>query len=924
MQRAWWLVVLACLLVATPVSGASGERVVERLAGDTRIDTAAAIATRAFPDGAPRVYLARADVLADAVAAGSLRDGPVLLIPSCDGVPSVVHRTIARIDPDRVTALGGTSALCDETLEAVAGSERPTDRLAGASRIETAATIARRSFPMRADSVYLARADELADAVAAGALTDGPVLLVPSCAGVPAIVSAEIDRLDPSRVFALGGEAAVCERTLVQAARGRTRARLAGPTRTTTAVAISEHEFPAGATAVYLARADGLADAVAAGILTGGPILLVPSCGSLPAAVAREIGRLDPDRIVVLGGEEAVCTATAERTRDVRLCRTAAHTNRGPATVGVAVTAAVATPAGPWVVTRHREPAVAAHVDTLTGRVSQVVQMPTIRGAWAATAHAGAVYVGGTDHPDLYRIDRARGVARRVARVAGERQFWDLTTSPDGRIYGGTFPGGAVFEYDPLQATTRSWPQVVAGQEYVRSIAATRQHVFAGIGPEAALVRIDRVTNEQVHLAEEQLRGEAFVYDLAVEASTVVAGTWPSGLLVTLDTENPDDVEVVRAETGARAAISTITLAGREVFFTTRSGRLWRYDLDTEELRQLAHPLDAEETRALFVELDTITGVGGSGVIWTYDRASGATEVRGLAEIGLEPGPEPAQSLLVRGTKVHVGGHWQLDVLDLESGQRHQHRAPGEPKVLAAASDAVLAALYPDGELWRLDGTGSPQQLTLRVGDAQIRPRDIEVVPGTGRIVIATQPDYGRLGGALAVIDPGRGPVVLKDVIPWQGVRALTSDGGVLLLGSEIWGGIGAEPLAREAVVGAYRDLSATPEWDLVPVPGATAIVGLEVVDGHPVGVTDGGIVFTIDPSVPEVVWRVDVGASVRAMTVADGYLHVATAAGVVRVNPWTTVTATVLAGDATAVAARTRGCGLVAVVDRDLLVGRV
>lgn len=85
--------------------------------------------------------------------------------------------------------------------------------------------------------------------------------------------------------------------------------RLAGPGRIDTAVEISKYEFPDGAEEVYLARADNFPDALAGGVLTRGPVLLVPQCGTLPTAVRDEIRRLDPVRIVALGGQAAVCDA---------------------------------------------------------------------------------------------------------------------------------------------------------------------------------------------------------------------------------------------------------------------------------------------------------------------------------------------------------------------------------------------------------------------------------------------------------------------------------------------------------------------------------------------------------------------------------------------------------------------------------------
>ena len=88
----------------------------------------------ADPSTVRSVYLARGDVFADALTAGSLSDGPVLLVTdSCRSVPSVVLTEIARLDPDRVVALGGEQSVCaDQLAQAAAG--RSTARLGGADR----------------------------------------------------------------------------------------------------------------------------------------------------------------------------------------------------------------------------------------------------------------------------------------------------------------------------------------------------------------------------------------------------------------------------------------------------------------------------------------------------------------------------------------------------------------------------------------------------------------------------------------------------------------------------------------------------------------------------------------------------------------------------------------------------------------------
>lgn len=95
----------------------------------------------------------------------------------------------------------------------------------------------------------------------------------------------------------------------VESAAGRTADRLAGTGRIETAIAISRYQFPdpAAVDEVYLSAATVNPDALVGGTLTRGPILLVPSCGELPTAVAQEIRRLDPVRVVALGGVNTIC-----------------------------------------------------------------------------------------------------------------------------------------------------------------------------------------------------------------------------------------------------------------------------------------------------------------------------------------------------------------------------------------------------------------------------------------------------------------------------------------------------------------------------------------------------------------------------------------------------------------------------------------
>lgn len=84
--------------------------------------------------------------------------------------------------------------------------------------------------------------------------------------------------------------------------------RAAGADRIATAIQVSQQSYPANAKVVYVATGYNYPDALAAGpaaAAEGGPLLLTPG-DTLPAAVAAEIQRLQPSKIVVVGGPAAV------------------------------------------------------------------------------------------------------------------------------------------------------------------------------------------------------------------------------------------------------------------------------------------------------------------------------------------------------------------------------------------------------------------------------------------------------------------------------------------------------------------------------------------------------------------------------------------------------------------------------------------
>lgn len=194
----------------------------------------------------------------------------------------------------------------------VAAAPDQTVRHDGADRYATAADASRATFEPGVPRVLLATGQSFADALAAGPVAGrlgAPVLLVQPTQ-LPEATRAELARLDPGAVTVLGGPAAVSDDVLAQvrAAVDAPVERVAGPTRYATAARLSAAYVDPGPAVAYVATGAGFADALtggAAAAAEGGPLLLVTR-DAVPTEVRDELLRLDPGRIVVLGGTAAV------------------------------------------------------------------------------------------------------------------------------------------------------------------------------------------------------------------------------------------------------------------------------------------------------------------------------------------------------------------------------------------------------------------------------------------------------------------------------------------------------------------------------------------------------------------------------------------------------------------------------------------
>ncbi|MGB6022860.1 MAG: ExeM/NucH family extracellular endonuclease, partial [Ornithinimicrobium sp.] len=189
-------------------------------------------------------------------------------------------------------------------------SAAQVDRVSGDDRYATAAEVAR-TFDTPS-TVYVASGEVFPDALAAtpAAIADRAPLVLAKKSGLPVATADVLAELQPTTVLVLGGEGRIPESVLtaIELASGATVTRVAGDNRYDTAAELSARWAPGEADTVYVASGSMFADGLSVGPLAGledSPVLLTRE-DRLSEETAAALTRLDPQRIVVLGGPDRI------------------------------------------------------------------------------------------------------------------------------------------------------------------------------------------------------------------------------------------------------------------------------------------------------------------------------------------------------------------------------------------------------------------------------------------------------------------------------------------------------------------------------------------------------------------------------------------------------------------------------------------
>jgi hypothetical protein len=416
---------------------------------------------------------------------------------------------------------------------------------------------------------------------------------------------------------------------------------------------------------------------------------------------------------------------------------------------------------------------------------------------WGGMAsRRGRIYMGVYPTGEFTEYDIASGEAHVVATLPGEpfgvyaNQFVEL---PDGRILGLLYGAHSeIFLYDP------SAQRVVLRREMSGTNQASKTRFLC-------LLDHERVLYSAEH---------------AIKTFNFLRGEWEEDFVSSL----PGPLSWPRFHEGRLFAVSS---QGEGAFCEVTPDGLREFPTGLHSgnyANSGVHPIGG----------DVFVGIGDNGLVAKFSLSRGPLATVQLPNETLY-GMNICSLRAIPGRNLAVGSHFissQIFSVDLTSGTTRSsfHKVvstPGQITCSTHLDGVVYLGAYGGGNIlaWNPEEAfafGKNPRLLCKIGSEQSRPMGL--FPDGRFLYTVTRADYGKLGGAISVIDPTDGNCeVYRDFVPTQNPVSFFQWGDLLAGTTEIYGDQGScAAQAENAVIFVWSTINRTTIRSVVPWPCQT------------------------------------------------------------------------------------------------------
>lgn len=417
---------------------------------------------------------------------------------------------------------------------------------------------------------------------------------------------------------------------------------------------------------------------------------------------------------------------------------------------------------------------------------------PAGAGSWALNEVPGNRLVVGTFFDGTFMVfDLKKMAFVKATKFPGEDYIWNQALGKDGRLYGGTYPGGKLGALDLKTYAVEDLGAPAKPNLYLRNVSAL---------PDGRILCQFMEDKRQTMIFDPDTK--AFTPAPAALAAATIGATWNGCFLADstayqgadLQPLTPQPFPLPKGET--KWTVNTTLTSARVLYFQCGKS-LYRYTVN-----------DAEPTFITDADLHGggFTAASSKGEVLCV-RGPDYAVVRPGAHsvdwktIPVESAPRPTHFLKLDGMgKLWGGPTFGQTVFSLDLKSRDVVNTSkvsnhgGEVFDAAFRGNSMYLVSYAGGEIIRyqtdrpFDQIGGVNPRTIAVvGPKYIRPSGGIVLGPDAKLYSGWMARYGEYGGALAITDPGTGKTeVVADPLGAQTVHGVAVDAKNAYLGTSL------------------------------------------------------------------------------------------------------------------------------------------
>jgi hypothetical protein len=477
---------------------------------------------------------------------------------------------------------------------------------------------------------------------------------------------------------------------------------------------------------------------------------------------------------------------------------------------------------------QYKAPLFLLAVNPDTGKMEQFNgPLPSEMGSWGFTIdHENRIYLGSYYNGHLLRFDPKTEHWDDLGRPGGQTESFicALTTAPDGKIWGGTYPSANLFSYNPKTGESEHFGWMDSDQFYCYPTAGEDGMIYCAIRFEKAdIVVFDPEKKTKTSLIPSGERKPGRVSLIKGSEGKIYAEFSPLDRWFRIE----EGTKLVEVSKSVVPFPPKALPDGRQFSLLDNQTLRIRNPLTKEE-KEIRLQYEASGSYIFLVGLGPDGRIYGSSMLplclFVYDPESGF-----LANLG---------------KAAHADGEiYSMGALD---GKLYLCSYPG-----------ARVSIYDPKKPLRFGSQEDDNPRDLGpLGGGQDRPRAMIAGPH-GKIYIGSYPDYGLFGGAISVYDPRKGEKrVYRHIVENQSIASLAYIGKLDLIaaGSSVRGGGGTRAVEKEAKLILWDPKEEKKIFEVIPIPEAKTILSLAATpDGLLYGITSNEKVFIFDSERREV-----------------------------------------------------------------------